>query len=91
MRRVSLFVALAVSISGPAVANNINTMGFTDIARTYDFKMWCTAEGVLTRLRTVSRSNDRFDRQLCANGMAILKDAHADSQSRRAAGSAVAE
>lgn len=100
MRFPLSFAAISIALSAPAFAsadsfNRFNppemSTGDSGMGWSYDWTSADSAQRVLARLRAVCKSDDRFDRRRCAKGTAILKNAYAEMQARRAAQSLIAD
>jgi hypothetical protein len=98
--RVIILASLSLAIAAPAfaTADSFNQFSAPDIRTgdssmswSYNWKSANSAEQVLAQLRAVCKSDNRFDRRRCARGTAILNDAYAELQARRAAEGIIAE
>ena len=100
MRFLLSFAAISIAISAPAFASadSFNRFsppemitGDSNMSWSYNWASADSAQRVLAQLRAVCKSDDRFDRRRCAKGTAILKNAYAEMQARRAAQSVIAD
>lgn len=99
--RLGISVAvLSLALAAPAFASadsfnqfsapDIRT-GNSDMGWSYNWKAGDSAKHVLARLRAVCKSSNRYDQVQCRRGTAILKDAYAELQARRAAEGVIAD
>lgn len=98
MRNFVATLILAVSIAAPASANPMVTNIPSDppyiadpLAYVYAGEPRYSATQVLAKLRAVCSSRNTTDKRACSRGMAVLKGAHSEMVTRRAAQSAVAD
>jgi hypothetical protein len=100
MRVTITLASLSLALAAPAfaTADSFNQFSAPDIRTgesnmswSYNWKSANSAERVLAQLRAVCKSDNRFDQRRCAKGTAILKDAYAELQARRAAEGIVAD
>jgi hypothetical protein len=99
--RIGISVAvLSLALAAPAFAsadsfNQISApdirTGSSDMGWSYNWNSSDGAKQVLAQLRTVCKSSNRYDQRRCAKGTAILKDAYAELQARRAAEGVIAD
>ena len=100
MRLLLSCAALSLALTAPvfATAGSFNQFsapdirtGNSDMGWSYNWKSSDSAKHVLARLRAVCKSSDRYDQLQCRRGTAILKDAYAELQVRRAAEGVIAD
>ena len=100
MRLLLSCTSLSLVLAAPAfaTADSFNQISPPDIstgdsamAWSYNWKSADSAERVLTQLRTVCKSSNRYDQRRCAKGTAILENAYAEWQARRAAEGIIAD
>ena len=99
MRLFISCASLSLLVAAPAfaTADSFNSMnmqvntGNFDAGWSYAFKSRDNATSVLAQLRAVCKSSDRYDQRRCAKGTAILENAYAELQARRAAEGVIAD
>lgn len=98
MRKSFSTFILAVTIAGsasanPMVANFPNDPPYIPdpLAHVYHGEPRYSATQVLAKLRAVCNSRDTTDKRACSRGMTVLKSAHNEMLTRRAAQHAVAD